>query len=283
MKVVQDPRWIYLLVILSVLIPIVAEYTIKPARLQSAEVMYELVEKTQGGLALVFLDYGPSTKAENEPQSEVLIEHLMRKRVPMAIFTQTPLGESFVRQVPQRVANRLQEEYPGQFWRYGEAWVDLGYRPGGALFVQALAKSDDIVQFLGKDADGTQVSQLPAFAGVQDLSDVNLVAEFTGLVGMFDRYVQFMQRKGYVPPLIHGCTSITIPESYIYLDSGQLKGLLEGLSGAAWYSHLLSTNNRERKPDQALVSNTALGVSQLVILVLIMLGNIGMLVGRKHL
>lgn len=283
MRVVQDPRWIYLLVILSVLVPIVAEYTIKPARLQSAEVMYDLVEETKAGLAMVFLDYGPSTKAENEPQSEVLIEHLMRKRVPMAIFTQTPLGESFVRQVPQRVANRLQEEYPGQFWRYGEAWVDLGFRPGGALFVQALAKSDDLVQFLGKDADGTQVSQLPVFKGIRDLSDVSLVAEFTGLVGMFDRYVQFMQRKGYVPPLIHGCTSITIPESYIYLDSGQLKGLLEGLSGAAWYSHLLSTNNGQRKPDKALVSNTALGVSQLVILVLIILGNIGMLVGRRHL
>jgi hypothetical protein len=282
-RVVQDPRWIYLLVILSVLVPIVAEYTIKPARLQSAEVMYDLVEETKAGLAMVFLDYGPSTKAENEPQSEVLIEHLMRKRVPMAIFTQTPLGESFVRQVPQRVANRLQEEYPGQFWRYGEAWVDLGFRPGGALFVQALAKSDDLVQFLGKDADGTQVSQLPVFKGIRDLSDVSLVAEFTGLVGMFDRYVQFMQRKGYVPPLIHGCTSITIPESYIYLDSGQLKGLLEGLSGAAWYSHLLSTNNGQRKPDKALVSNTALGVSQLVILVLIILGNIGMLVGRRHL
>jgi hypothetical protein len=273
-KAIQDPRLIYLFVILSVLVPIVARYTIMPARLQAAEKMYQLVETTPQGLALVFLDYGPSTKAENVPQSEVLIEHLMRRRIPMAVFTQTPLGESFADSVPRQIAERLAKEFPGQRWRYGEDWVNLGFKPGGALFLQALAKSDDLVEFLGKDAAGTSVKQFKVFEGVRNLGDVKLVAEFTGLGGMFDRYIQFMQRKGYVPPLVHGCTSITIPESYIYLDSGQLKGLLEGLSGAAWYSQLLRNAYPDREPDEALVSNTALGISQLTILFLIALGNI---------
>ena len=94
------------------------------------------------------------------------------------------------------------------------------------------------------------------------------------MVGVFDSYVQFFQTESYVPLFGHGCTSITIPEAYIYLDSGQLKGLLEGLAGAAWYSQLLAQNFPNRIPDSALTINTALGVAHLVIIFFILFGNI---------
>jgi hypothetical protein len=272
---------IYLLIMLTVAIPLLLKYSITPARLKAAENMYNSVEKLsdKDGIAFLFLDFGPSTKAENEPQAEVILEHLFRKRIPVALAAQTPLGESFLIEIPQRIANRLNEEYKGinDDWRYGTDWVNLGYRPGKALFLQGLAKSKDIPQYLGKDSQGSKIETLPAFANVKTMLDVPFVGEITGLSGMFDMYIRFLQTDNYTPNLFHACTSITIPEAYIFLDSGQIKGLLEGLSGAAWYSQLLTNNNPKRAVDSALLANTSLGISQLLVLFFIFAGNIAYL------
>jgi hypothetical protein len=86
--------------------------------------------------------------------------------------------------------------------------------------------------------------------------------------------VQFFQKKGYRPTLVHGCTSITIPEAYIFLDSGQLQGLLEGIAGAAWYSEVLKKNFPQSDNTKLLVTNTALSAAHIMIILLIVAGNI---------
>lgn len=281
-----DRRLIYLVVILAISIPLVFRYSVRPAEMKSATQLFDVVEKipTRGdepSFAMVALDFGPSTKAENEPQAEVIIEHLMRRRVPFFVISSYPLAEAFLRDIPERVAARLMREFPGERWEYGREWINLGYRPGGALFLQALSKSEDLAEYLAKDYVGTPIRDIPVFGKIKNLKDIKFLGEFTGLVGGLDSYIQFFQRADYVPAIGHGCTSITIPEAYIYLDSGQLKGALEGIAGAAWYSELLLRQNPRREVDAALTINTALGVAHLAIILLIMLGNITMLLGKR--
>ena len=91
---------------------------------------------------------------------------------------------------------------------------------------------------------------------------------------MFDTIIQFFQKGGYRPTLVHGCTSITIPEAYIFLDSGQLKGLLEGIAGAAWYSEILKRHFPASDNTKLLVVNTALSSAHVVLIGLIVLGNL---------
>jgi hypothetical protein len=284
-KVQLDRRIIYLLVFLSVIVPLAGKFALKPVALSSADRLHGLIETLEprpGKIALLALDFGPSTRAENEPQAEVILEHLMRRRIPVAIFSLLPLSQIFLKTVPERVAQRLMKEIPGERWEYGKDWVNLGFKPGTSLFLQAFAKSDDLPTFLAKDAHGTELAHLPLFNGVRSIRDVLFLAEFTGSVGVLDSYIQFFQRTDYVPPLGHGCTSITIPEAYIFLDSGQLKGLLEGVSGAAAYSQILRDRFPERGPDNALLINTALGVSQLLIILLVIVGNVVMFFQRSH-
>lgn len=280
-----DRRIIYAAVFLSVLVPLLFEVSMTPVKLKSAERLYKTVEdipRKEGSIAMLSFDFGPSTKAENEPQAEVVLEHLLRRRIPVAVFSLTVISEPFLTSVPERVIKRLETELPGERWEYGKDWVNLGYRPGNALFIQALAKSDDLRSYLSKDVNGTELSMLPLFGGVKTIGDVSFLGEFTGSLGVLDTYIQFFQRKDYVPVIGHGCTSITIPEAYIYLDSGQLKGLLEGVSGAAWYSQILLSHHAERGKDSALLINTALGVSQLVIILLIVLGNVVGFIERRR-
>ena len=282
-----DRRIIYALVALAVVVPLVQQWRLQPAKMQSAQKFYDAVEalpNDDASIVLIAADWGPSTKAENEPQTEVLIEHLLRRRVHFALISSITEAEPFLVGLPDRVAKRLNSENPEEKWEYGKEWVNLGYRPAMGAMIQKMASAQDIRQTLGIDVRGTPLAEVPCMRSVKNIKNVKMMAEFTGLVGAVDGWLQFFQTADYRPPMVHGCTSITIPEAYIYLDSGQLIGLHEGIAGAAAHSALLTDAKladgtpkyKNRGPDIAIVTNTALAVAHVVIIVLIILGNLGM-------
>lgn len=271
-----DRRIVFLFVALALSIPLLLNYSVTPARMQSAEDTFQVVEqvaKEESPFAFVAMDFGPNTKAENETQSSVFIEHLMRQRIPFAVFSLYALAEPFLQNVPEQVAKRLMEENPGETWKYGKDWVNLGYRPGAFLIIQAIPKSENLAELFESDVYGNNLSDLKAFSNIKTLKDISLLGEFTGLTGAFDTYVRFFQQSDYRPRFAHGCTSITIPEAFIYVDSGQLQGLLEGIAGASWYSEMLRRKYPKRAVDDALVINTGLGVAHLIVILLILFGN----------
>ncbi len=277
-------RLIYLLMLVAVAVPVLFGVSQAPSRLVSAERMYDVVERQEfkrGNVAMVFMDFGPNTLAENEPQAAVLLEHLFRRRIPVIVLSQYQQAESFLRRIPLEVAGRLEKEMPGERWRYGEAWINAGYKAVPTVFMQSLAKTPDVSKFLGRDVTGMPIVNYPSFASIGALEGVRLVGEITGLVGVFDTVVQFLQKDGYRPLLVHGCTSITIPEAYIFLDSGQLRGLLEGIAGAAWYSEILKRNFPQSDNLKLLVTNTALSAAHIVIIALIILGNVAPFISRR--
>lgn len=276
-------RIIYLLMILAVAVPILFGVSQQPSRLVSAERMYDVVEGVSmrpGEVAMVWLDFGPGSIAENEPQATVLIEHLFRKRIPVIVISQYQQAESFLRRIPEETAARLEREHPEQSWRYGEAWVNAGYKPGAAIYIQAMVNAPDVSKFLGRDVSGMPITSYPAFSSIGGIKGVKIVGEITSLVGVFDNIIQFFQKSGYRPIVVHGCTSITIPEAYIFLDSGQLNGLLEGIAGAAWYSEVLKKHFPQSENQRLLVTNTALSMAHLMIILLIIVGNIAPFIGR---
>jgi len=281
-----ERRLIYLIMIIAVAVPVIFEFSWPPSRLVSAERMYDVVEGVQvspGEVALVWLDFGPGTLAENRPQAEVLIEHLFRRRIPVVVLSQYQLAEGVLSTIPQGVATRLEREMPEQRWRYGEAWINAGFQPGGSQMMQNLAAAQNLSEFFGRDVSGMPFSHYPAFRSIGGIERVKLVAEITGLVGVFDTIIQFFQKAGYSPTIVHGCTSITIPEAYIFLDSGQLKGLLEGVAGAAWYSEILKKRYPGSDNRELVVRNTSLIVAHVVLIALIVVGNIvGLIQARRR-
>jgi hypothetical protein len=278
-------RFVYAFMLGVIALSILTRFSMNPSRMVSAERMYSLIETLKlndGEVAMVWLDFGPNTIAENQTQAEVLLEHLLRKRIPTVVISQYVQADVFLKSIPRDIAKRLELEFPGEKWKYGEDWVNAGYKPQSTIFMQSLAKSENITALLGKDINGTELATFPRFANIKGLESIKLVGEVTGLVGVFDTIIQFFQKDGYRPFVVHGCTSITVPEAYIFLDSGQLNGLLEGFAGAAWYSKLLTQNNSNRGADTILIRSTAISVAQLAILLLIVLANVlSWLPGRR--
>ncbi|MBI2192922.1 MAG: hypothetical protein HYU43_00835 [Armatimonadetes bacterium] len=280
-----DRRLVYLFVLLALTVPLLSDFGMHPARMETAQMAFDTVEGLPAGdgkMAWLAMDWGPSTRAENEPQTQVVMEHLMRRRIPFCTFSITYQAEPFMNSLPEKVAADLNRENEAQGvayrYEYGKDWCNIGYRPAATLFVRGLAKTKDVAGYIGVDARGTPVREIPCMSPVRTVRDFSLLAEFTGLVGAFQIWVQFFQTEDYVPKFIHGCTSITIPEAFIYLDSKQIQGLFEGVAGAAYYSKLIKGDRFDPvgHPDLATKFMMSLSLAHLVILGLIVVGNVGL-------
>ena len=152
-----DRRIIYLFIAVALTIPIANKIRLQPAPMETAESFFDQVDKlkpTPGKIALIAADWGPSTKAENMPQTLAAMEHLMRKRVPFALISLSFEAKPFLDSMPLDLKKVLEKEMPDQKWEYGVDWVNLGFKPNGWVMIQGLAKSKDIKEYLQKDAYG---------------------------------------------------------------------------------------------------------------------------------
>ena len=272
-----DRRIIYVFVAVALSIPIMMDIDLRPAEMATADSFFEAVDKFEidpGDIVLVASDWGPGTLGENKPQTMLAIEHLFRKRVPFALISVYNQAAPFLDEVPKEVIQRLEREMPDQKWEYGKDWVNLGFQFGNLTMIQNLAKAEDFHTHVISDAYGTPLSSIPVMKNVKTIKDVPVIMEFTGLTNAFNNWLQFFSG----PVFLHGCTSVTIPEAFIFYASQQIRGLLEGIAGAARYEYLLYQKYPQRLKDSiSFRRNTGLSFAQLVILSFIALGNIGII------
>ncbi len=275
-----DRRVIYFLVAIALSTPLILKTILPPARMPTATAYYEQIDslKDDGSIVLISMDWGPNTQGENLPQTLVTLEHLMRRRIPFALITIYTLGSPFLDNVPKEIAAKLEKE-TGEKWEYGEDWVNWGYRPSPSIMIQGIAKASNLSEHLKADAYGTPLSSIPLMKSVRTIKDISMLIEITGLSGALSYWIKYFQGDTYRPPFLHGCTSISIPESFIYYSSGQLVGLFEGIAGAAWYDKILQGAFPERSENPAQLINTSLAFAHLVIIGLIILGNIAVILG----
>lgn len=279
-----DPRIIYLFVALALALPLVRDVKLPPARMFAAEDMFAQIDQLKpepGKIVFIAADWGPGTSAENEAQTRLVIEHLMRKRVPFALISLYQLAKPMLQELPRSVAATLQAERPGESWVYGRDWVNLGFQVAGAQTLQSLSKTGNLHEVLRTDANLVPLGEIPVMKEVRSIKNVQMLVHITGLVGVFNTWLQFFQSEGYRPPMLHGCTSISIPEAYIYYDSRQILGFFEGIAGAAWYDTLMTKEYPGRK-EVAFRVNTGVAFAQLVILAFIVLGNIAHFLERAQ-
>lgn len=272
-KMFSSQRFIYIALLIVLAIPLICKNAMKAARVLSAESAFNLVEKQDAGIILIGMEYGPGTQAENDSQAKIFIEHIFRKKLKAVFFTTYPLAEGYTVETPKNVAKLVSQE-TGREVKYGEDWIVVGFRPGSQMYLQSMAQSTQLSDFLGKDINGKPVSEYQNFKDLKTIRDFKIVANFSGLVGILNNYIQYLQSGKELTPMIHGCTSISIPETFIYSDSGQLNGVFEGIVGAAWYAELIKQKYHTTIKSDAAVINTALGFAQIFIVLLIVLGNI---------
>jgi hypothetical protein len=271
-----DKRWLYLALFLVMLVPFFLDLHFTAEATKPVRAFYDRVEAVKavpGRLVIVAIDWDPQSKAELYPQTKMTIKHLMLRKKPFAVVTLTPLGRGFCNDIPAKAADEIEAEFG---WRpqYGRDWVNWGYKYGWGIFIKELAAS--VPQAVKTDVNGTPIGEVEVMKGVEDASSIDLVCEFTGFVGLLEAWLSYFQVGGRRPDFCHGCTAVSGPSNYVFLDSEQITGLLVGLLGGAEYENLLGV--RESATAGMRPLTTGLGL----IVLLIVLGNVSDFVLKRR-
>jgi len=221
--------------------------------------MYEEIEKLaakEGSAMLISMDYDPGSKPELEPMSRAIIRHALRRGIRVVGMTHNPSGQDLGERVLFDVAGSLGKEY-------GKDFVYLGFKPGGAALVINLAQ--DFQDAFGSDFKGASCKSLEATARVKSLSDFGFVVSITASA-FWETWVVYGQSK-YGFDMGVGVAGVIAPDVFPFLQTGQIKGLLGGLAGAAEYETITG------KPGAAAAGMRPQSAVHLLIIVLVLAGN----------
>ncbi len=254
-----DRRFIFVLIGVVTLLPLLYPVGF-PIRI-SPEVqrVYDYIEQLPvGSTILVSFDYDPGSKAEIQPMTIALLNHVFGRKLKVIGLTLWDTGTSMAESVLAQVAQEL-----GQI--QGQDYVYLGYAPGEANAI--LSMGQDVYAAFPTDYYGTPTPTIPIMQGVRSLRDIPYVFSLSsGFPGLDTWYVYGKEKYGF--ELGGGSVAVSVPKYYPLLNTGQIHGLLGGLRGAAEYETLL------QRPGKATAGMDAQSATHFLIIVLIVGCNI---------
>jgi hypothetical protein len=262
-----DRRWIFLCIALAVFVPFVTGLKFLQGTPTPATVaVYDYIDRLPPGRPVMLIfDYGPAGMPEIHPMAMALIRHCFMRKVPIIAMTLYPQG-------PPMADLAFSKVVPDFDVRYGRDYVNLGFKPGGSAVILGIGSGFETTY--PSDTRGTPLSQLPIMRDVKNYSDLGLAIDLaTGSTP--SAWIAFAHQRFRLPVAL-GITAVMATDNYVYLQTGQIVGLINGMRGAAEYEHLVE------HPDVGSLGMSSQSVAHLVIILFVILGNIGYFAGRAH-
>jgi hypothetical protein len=277
-----DRRIIYLLVAIGALIPIIRPIGLPVVPTDPVEGLFNKLESLHPGDAVIIsYDYGPSSEPELNPMAEAIMRHCFTKDIRVMIMAIFPLGGV---NMAIREVQKIAAEYPGL--KYGDDYVNLGYKDGGQAAMKAMAVS--IQQVFPTDVDGKATRNMPIVEDVRNYDDVKLVISLaTGIIGEW--WADLVNAQFRVPVAV-GCTAVSAPKYYAFFRAQQMIAVLGGLRGAAEYEELVRRKYPEiaaiyKKPEEMVISATTgmdvQSIIHVIIIAFIIFGNVMFFASKK--
>ena len=251
--------------------------------------VFEVVDKCPPDkVILVDSSWDWGSQAENRPQFEAVVDHMMRKGTRFVIVS---IGVTpYAPDIAQEACERLGAKYGRQ---YGTDWVNLGYvHTGGGVaggmgfFLNSMAK--DFHGMFPQDIKGTPIGNIDIMADLRDINDGHMV--FCCTYAPDPAWLSFI-RGQYGTPIAFGAMSIMSPMYYPFMDSEQLVGFLVGIRGAAEYEAEVEKRvkfegeirggNEPREFPTASTLIIPQAFAHILIIVFIIIGNVGYFAARK--
>ena len=286
-----DRRIIFLLIGLAVLIPLINPNLIDLplGEDRNTRVVYDSISNLNtNDKVLISFAYGASTKPEVHPMAVGLLNHLFSKGVKVYIVSLWPESPIMAEQAISSVRNSNLFSIED-----GIDYVMFDYKVGGFVVIKGIA--DNFRDIYQQDKNGKSINDLPIMEGIYDVTDFDFVFDFSAGVPGNAEWVQYACDPKNVP-LSSGCTSIMVTDAIPYVESGQLKGILAGMPGAAEYEKMVYdfmvneqiNNNSFINPQGNIVKGkayarmSAQSVAHLLMVLFIVIGNIAYYFSRKE-
>ena len=283
-----DRRLIYLLVSLSVLIPLLNPNLLQlPTKTtKNTQIVFDsLNDLKENDKVLLSFEYGASTKPEIHPMSIAILNHLFSKGIKVYIVSLWPEGVMMA-------ADAINEIVDSNLFKveYGIDYINLGYKQGGPVVIRGIATN--IGSVFTQDVHLTLLDEIPMMNNIKDVRDFDFVFDLSAGFPGNAEWVQYACDE-YKIPLSSGCTSIMVTDAIPYVESGQLKGIIAGMPGAAEYENLVydylnnleynkfMNKNVDITPGKATSRMSAQSITHLLMVLFIIFGNISYYLTRK--
>jgi len=260
-----DRRLIYVLMTLAVAGPVIVPFVL-PVRVSKevADFHREIEALAPGDHVLFSFDYEPDLMAELSPMSEAALDRLFAKDVKVIALTLYPGGVGLAQRLLDEAAKAHQKTY-------GEDYVFLGYNPDWSGTMLRLGES--IRGTYPVDQFGRSTAAMPVLQGCDAYKDVKLLVTICG--SAITEYWAAMAGARYGQRIVSGNTAVQAVFLYPFYQSGQIKGFLGGLKGAAEYETAIE------RPAFGVRGMGSQTLGHVLIVLFIVLGNLGYLATRR--
>jgi hypothetical protein len=265
-----DRRIIFLLIFLGVALPLIITIGFRLETTKIVENVFQMVDNTpSGSTVLISFDYDPASKPELHPMGKALLYHCFKKDQKVVITALWPMGVVMA----QEILKQLKEDFPDKV--YGIDFVNLGYKAGGMVTIQAMGKNFRSV--FPKDMNGTKLEELPIMNDINNYEKFGFVFSLSAGAPGIKEWVMVAHDK-FGKQTAGGVTAVSAPAMLPYVnEQHQLTGLLGGLKGAAEYEMLI------KNPGTATSGMDAQSIAHIIIIVFIIIGNINYYRNKKNL
>jgi len=270
-----DRRWIFLLEAAVVVIALVGPSGVGVRITKPVNDFYRVIHQSDPSKPLlVAVDTPPAGLPELEPMIVTILRHAFSRGQPVILISLDIEGVA----IAERLLNQVTGEINAQAQKAGrpeplESGVDyalLGFRAGYSSVIIGLG--EEIRGVFPTDYYGTPLDAMPLFRDTHSYDDMAAAIDISWSSTPED-WIAFAGGP-YGIPILVGCTAVSAPQYYAYLQTGQMAGLLGGLKGAAEYERI--TNN-PGSAGRGMVAQ--LGVHALLVLA-ILLGNVAFFADR---
>ncbi|MHC4414172.1 MAG: hypothetical protein ACYS0G_02690 [Planctomycetota bacterium] len=229
-----DRRWIFLLMFLAVAIPILFQLTFPEKPTGLARAVFDEIEKLEpGDKVLMAWDYDPASEGELQPMAITFTYHCAKRGLKLYYLTIfSPVGPQMI---DDSIDNVLKTEFP--HYRYGEDYVNLGYKSGYEGVIKAVATN--IRALYPTDHYGTSVRDIPMMQDIENIQQMDLIINVSaGYAGAKEWVLFAVTPYPESVNMVAGTTGVMAPLLYPYIPE-QLPGLLGAIKGAAEYEKLV--------------------------------------------
>ncbi len=265
-----DRRWIFLVIALAVIIPLLIKPKMPIPVSPPVESVYDFVDSLPAGSVVMFsIDYDAASMPEMQPLYEAMLQHCFEKNLRPLIIVQWQMGAPLATLGVEKVAKEFGKEY-------GVDYVNLGYRPGYSAQMVGIGK--ELRDYFKEDYKATPIDSLPmmkelAQDGAINYEDIALLVGLeAGSTG--NLWVEYAGAR-FGQKIALGLTAVSAPDAYPFLQSGQIIGLMGGLKGAAEYEYLVD------RVGLATAGMAAQSYAHLLIIIFIIMGNIAYFIEKK--
>jgi len=269
----MDRRWVFLMIALSVLIPLLTRISMPMHITPPVQNLYDAInaiEPESRPLMLVF-DFDASTEPELMPMATAILRNCFAKKIRVLVYGGLyPQGAGMAQLALEEVTSEFDVQS-------GVDYLFLGYIPGAGAVI--LSIGENLKLLFERDYYGVNLDSLPMLDEVTNYDDIPLLIDMSSssvpISWVLYAGARYHQEIGV------GVTAVSAAQFYPFLQTGQFVGMLGGLKGAAEYEKLNEDAGIRQPRKKATIGMGSQSMAHLIMIVLIILGNIAYFVTRR--